>query len=355
MEPRTDGRPFASQASVDPARCVGCGVCAGSCDSEGIGVPWFDTRREEARLEKEIEQNVASGGPAWTALVCGDIDGGLARFDHVRWQERLPGYQVYAVPTSSWVQPKFVERLSRHGIPGVLIVRDARFEAAARDGGRWVAERLLQQREPRFQPKKSGANGGRWRVVDFDPSAPHALTREAEIFQRTGTSGVSTRKPTRLAITLGGIALALILGTATVGPSMLRVTNPAPMNPEFVFSFKAVGEWIESTPHDPAQDADKPVHMRGRSTDKPHRAPVHVRITIDGTVEQRIFAGKGISHDGPAIGEWRIPLTTGEHEVAVAIITGNATAAAQWQGTIHAEPRRLHVVTFDPGTGFTRE
>ena len=62
MVPRTDGKRFPSQAQVDPARCVGCGVCAGSCDSEGIGLTWFDTRTEEARIEAEVASVLATGG-----------------------------------------------------------------------------------------------------------------------------------------------------------------------------------------------------------------------------------------------------------------------------------------------------
>ena len=43
------------------------------------------------------------------------------------------------------------------------------------DGGRWVAERLLELREPKFRPQRAGE--GTWRVTDFDPSAPAALRR----------------------------------------------------------------------------------------------------------------------------------------------------------------------------------
>lgn len=355
MVPRTDGKPFASMAQVDPARCVGCGVCAGSCDSEGIALPWFDTRGEEARMEEKIHSAITLGAPPRVALVCGEIDGGLSHFRASRWNDLLPGYLVHPVPTSSWVQPKFVERLLRRGVQQVLIVRDARHEAWSRDGRRWVAERLLQTRAPKFRPKQAGEGGGAWCVVDFDAADPAALTRAAKAFAEGPTPPVVAPRPRRwLAIPAGAAVIALVTAAA-LAPSHLRVTNPAPAEPELVVSFKALGAMVEPAPYDPAQDADKPVHMRGRATGKPERSPVRVRITVDGTSEERTFAGKGLSSDGPALGEWRWPLAPGAHAVEIAIATGGDEEPARWHGTIDAQPRRLHVVIYESAAGFRLE
>jgi formate hydrogenlyase subunit 6/NADH:ubiquinone oxidoreductase subunit I len=73
MVPRTDAKRFPSKAFVAPAKCVGCGVCAGSCDSEGISLPWLDTRKEEARLATEIAAARHARGSSWVAFVSGDI------------------------------------------------------------------------------------------------------------------------------------------------------------------------------------------------------------------------------------------------------------------------------------------
>src|SRR5690606_25408492 len=143
----------------------------GSCDSEGIGMTWFDTRREEARIESEIAATRAAGGAQWVAFVAGDIDSGLALFELTRWRERLPGYQVHYVPTASWVRPKFVERLLKSGVGGGLVVRDARGEPLARDGGRWVSVRLAGLREPVYRPQRAGGSEA-WCVADYDPSEP---------------------------------------------------------------------------------------------------------------------------------------------------------------------------------------
>ena len=349
MATRTDGKRFETRARGDPARCVGGAVCVGSCDSEAMNLPWFDTALEEARLEREA---LAGGG--WLALVGGDIDGSRGRFDRDRWAAWMPGYTIEYVPTASWVRPKFVERLLARGVRGVVVVRHARSESAARDGNRWIAERLAGTRKPSFRPTRAGANPEGWRVFDFNPACPGELRRSAEAF-RTGhyvRSAPSSRSVWRAA--LAGLVLAAGLGAAVVAPSHLRVSNPADPSPEFVFSFKALGEMQQAGALDPVEEAKKPLHMRGRSTEKPHRAPVVVRLTIDGVAEERTYRAKGISQDGPVIAQWRVPMAAGSRAVSIEMQTG-ATEPLRWEGAIVATERFLHVVTYDPGEGFRME
>jgi ferredoxin len=342
MVTRTDGKRFPSQAQVDPARCIGCGVCAGSCDSEGIGLPWFDTRVEEARMERAIAATVADTGTRWVAFIAGEI----------RALPTLSGYDVHCVPTASWVRPKFLERLFAAGVKGVLIIRDARAEAWARDGGRWVGARLAGERKPVLRTER--AAGATWCVADYDPSRPAALTRLAEEF-RGGQ--VQRARPRPITIVLAGIAVLAGLMLGTVGPSHVRVSNPASADPELALSFKAFGERAKPQPvsGSDAAEAAKPVHMRGVVFEKPRRTAVMVRLTIDGAVEERVFTPKGLSHDGPSIGEWRQPWTAGEHQVVIEIVTGGEKPPARWQGSIRARDRRLNVVTYDPTAGFVVE
>ncbi len=97
--------------------------------------------------------------------------------------------------------------------------------------------------------------------------------------------------------------------------------------------------------------------MRGSVVQKQTRNAVRTRIAIDGRVREQRYRPNGLSADGPSIGEERIPLAPGDREVEIAIFKApdNATAAHTWRGRIRAEPRHLHVVSFDPATGFTVE
>jgi ferredoxin len=339
---RTDGKRFPAQAWVDPARCTGCGVCGGSCDSGGIGLTWFDTRIEEARLERAIGETASATGRTAVALVAGEIQAPLPE---------LPGYQVHRVPTASWIRPTLIERVFASGIRSVLVVRDARTEAAARDGGRWIEARLAGLRKPAFRSQRG--EGDNWLVVDFDPARPAELVRLAEGLR----CGHATRdpRPHRLTIAAVGSTLALLATLGSIAPSHLSVANPASPTPELVLSFKAFGRLMPTAEVDAAAEASKPVHMRGRSTAKPHRAPVIVRITIDGVTAEREFSAKGVSHDGPAMGEWRQSWPEGEHQVGIEILAGGEPPSARWEGRLRAAPRRLQVISYDSAAGFTVE
>ena len=182
------------------------------------------------------------------------------------------------------------------------------------------------------------------------------------MIRRTGRShgrragaerGVLRPRRSRVMAAVAGVGLAALIGAATVAPSHLRVTNPASSAPELVLSFKALGAMVEPAPLDPAKEAAKPVHMRGRATNKAHRAPVVVRLTIDGEVHERSYAGKGISHDGPAIDEWRCPWPRAsirsrrDHAGGVPALRGS--------GPIRAVKARLAPISYAPASGFIVE
>lgn len=354
MVPRTDGKKFPARAWVNPDLCVGCAVCVGSCDSEAMNLTWFDIHADEQRITTAVQQLRTENGEAFLALVAADIDGGFAHFQGDRWRNLLPGYHVEPIPTASWIRPKFVERLLHGGTNGVLIIRDTRAEAAARDGNQWVLHRLEQARTPHFRHARAGDGGGRWHVADFNAARQSALAAEAAAF-RDSVAPAPAPRPGRLRTVIGGIVLAFLIAAVTIGPSHFRVANPAPSEPELVLSFRVLGDMMKTQELDEAAQAKLPVHMRGRSATKPRRSPAEITLTIDGKSETRTFQPKGISHDGPTTGEWVLPLTPGSHAVQVEIKRGPESAPEVWTGAINAEPRHIHVITYTPTDGFRLE
>jgi quinol-cytochrome oxidoreductase complex cytochrome b subunit len=353
LQPRTDGKAYDAQAYVNPALCVGCGVCAGSCDSEGIGLQWFDTLVEEKRIEADFENRLMEDESPWVAFICGDINGGLTYFDKTKWESILPDYQIHYIPTSSWLPPKLVEKLLKEGANGVLIIRDSRHEPTSRDGKEMIAERLLGYRSPAFRPQR--ATSSNWHVLDFTPGLETELTAEAQAFRQNPTPSVSKRAYRKPSMILAIIGLTSLVCATTILPSRLKVSNPGYLGPEFVFSFKALGDWSESAEIDPEQQKKLPVHMRGRSASKLSRSPVSIRITIDDVTEERTYSAKGISNDGPALDQWRERISVGTHNVSVQINTGEKTPPVIWEGNIQAEDKRIYVLTHEPLSGFKLE
>ncbi|WP_221033235.1 cytochrome b N-terminal domain-containing protein [Actomonas aquatica] len=355
MVPRTDGKPWDHQAWVDPTRCVGCGVCVGSCDSEAMHLPWFDAVAEEPAIQAVTQAALTQGtGPVRVALVAWDAVGGVQRFDESAWRRTLPGYQVHGVPTAAWVRPKFVERLLAGGIERVLVVRDGRGESAARDGNRWAEQRLMGERKPAFRPQRAGGHDDAIRVFDFTPGGEAGLQQRVAAWSAAGdgASTFSTARSWRGAVVLAGV-LGLLLAL-TVGGSHLRVTNPEGVAPELVLSFKAFGPRETAATERSAEELAKlPVHMRGASVGKPHRLPVEVTLTVDGEANTRTYDAKGISRDGPAIDVWRVNLELGAHVVEIRL--RDEAGEQRWQGTVEARERHLNVITYEPTEGFRLE
>lgn len=354
MVPRRDGRRFSHQAWVDPTRCVGCAVCVGSCDSEAMRLPWFDALEREPLILAAVRAGSEDGPPGGpVALIAADATGGMDTFDAAVWRARLPGFQVHAVPSASWIRPKFVERLLAAGAERVLVVRDGRGESAARDGNRWIEDRLSGTRAPAFRPDRTGPGGGSWHVVDYHVSAPDEITAVAQSLRR----GAKADTPSEFRVGRV-VALAACLGLVlalTVGLSHLTVQNPGSPDPVWVFSFKALGEPTPSTGTRSNEPPTGPVHMRGGPTAKPRRSPVTVRLTVDGVVEERTYAAKGVSHDGPTLAVWRHRLSPGPHSLEVLLLLGPTSTPVSWQGKLEALPRHQHVLTFDPAEGFRLE
>lgn len=353
MVERADGKAFAANAWVDPARCVGCAVCVGSCDSEAMNLPWFPVRDVEGRVLEAIR---AEADVSPVALVAADIDGGMDYFRQDYWEKLLPGYRVVAVPTASWVRPRFVEKLIKAGVGGVLIIRDSRNESPARDGNQWVEHRLAGQRKPYYRPRQAGEKAEAWRVVDYDFAHDDALAQVAVCF-RTGDPDKGeavTGRGGLAGFAMAGLLFGLLMA-AVVAPSHLRVSNPANPEPEFVFSFKVFGEVEQARDYSPEDDANRPIHMRGRVTEKPRRHLVVVRITIDGRQEERSYAAKGIGHDGPSLGEWRRLLPEGDSQVLVEIDRGGDSEPLRWEEEVTLRLRHITVLTFDPDKGFVLE
>ncbi|MFZ5789831.1 MAG: cytochrome b N-terminal domain-containing protein [Pseudomonadota bacterium] len=164
MAPRSDGRPFAEEAVVNPALCVACGICAGACPTStpfrrgsalvpGIDLPGFPL----SRLREMVE--------AATARLAGDQRLMIFGCDHGVATARLasPSRAAISLPCVAMLPPSFIDYvLSRNLAEGVFIAGCAEEGGCYhRLGSNWMALRLDRQRDPRLRLRVPAERLGR--------------------------------------------------------------------------------------------------------------------------------------------------------------------------------------------------
>ncbi len=339
-------------ARVDPSHCVGCGVCAGSCNTAGIGLTWLPVLEQRARQDAWLEAAKASGEEVFVAFICGESAGaGLEIDPETGACPGLPGYRVQAVPCAGWVHALTIERALRHGAKGVLVVGCPDRGCMQREGSRWTADRLAGARKPALRHHKIDSSTVRF--VGLDRTNRSALATEAQRF-RHGQASVR-RLPSRTRAAIAAVTIAATFSVVTAIGSDLAYPSP-PGTPELVVSFFHPGQTGENCRElDPEELAKRPVHMRKAVECERRRAPVRLRITVDG--ERRangVFAPAGFAGDGNSLAIERIDMAPGEHHVVVEL--GDTLDEQEWNYRTDEmrsfEPHRREVLLFDKERGF---
>ena len=356
MVPRTDGSDkFPTQASIDPAKCVGCGICAGSCDTAGVGVDWFGAIDQRRRIEAWLEQAVGDAAAPVVAFVCAESAGGDLVIDPATGLcDDLPGYRVLRVPCAGWVHPLLIERAIRHGASGALVVSCGPGECHYREGGEWIGLRLDGVREPVLRVDKVPRD--RVRLLALDRTRAAKLIREAQIF----CDGAKMSSAIRHSPVLTGLAAAVIAAifAAPVGLlSDLSYAAPRVEGSELVVSFKHPGQLSENCRKVSAAELAKmPVHMRREEVCERARSAVRLRVMVDGAQSVEVTVPpSGIWSDGNSVAVERISVRPGEHSVEVAI--GDSADPDEWRyldrRTLEFSEDARRVVVFDRVAGFS--
>jgi ferredoxin/coenzyme F420-reducing hydrogenase delta subunit len=155
MMPRSDGRPFAREAVVNPSLCVSCGICAGACPTSmpfrratelvpGIDLPSLSM----ATLRNKVRRAAAdlAQGPRIMVFGCA----------HGVDVARIRGPQVAALSLACIGQlpPAFIDYvLSRDLADGVLLTGCAEDACVNRFGIAWTEARLAGKRDPHLRAR----------------------------------------------------------------------------------------------------------------------------------------------------------------------------------------------------------
>lgn len=145
MVPRPGGRSeFVAQ--VDPALCVSCGICAGSCAPMGVGPP-RRTGRDQLAAAKAFVADRRPGPLDVVLVACSRGAGGVTA------QSSFDGSPVYAVDCVGSAHTSVIEYLVRCGVGGVLIVACPPRDCWNREGPTWLEQRLYHDREAELKER----------------------------------------------------------------------------------------------------------------------------------------------------------------------------------------------------------
>jgi coenzyme F420-reducing hydrogenase delta subunit len=333
---------------------VGCGICAGSCDSVGIGLDAFAVPDQRRRLEGWVAEALAAGETPHVAFACMESAGGALHVDPETGRcAELPGYRVLQVPCAGWVHMLSVERALRRGAAGALLVGCGPGGCRQREGLAWTGLRLDGERTPSLRTDK--VERERIRLVALDRTRVRDLVREARAAQGgSASAAVPAFGPVRAA--LGAALLAVVVAVLVGVPSDFGYGAPRPPASELVVTFKHPGRTDEHCRVLSAEEQAKlPAHMRRDRICERRRADVRLRVSLDGQVAASgSYPPEGVWGDGNSVAVVRVPVEPGSHAVSVAI--GDSLDPEEWtwraDETLEFTPDARRVVAFDRLAGF---
>ena len=171
MVARTDGRPYLL-AQVDPALCVSCGICAGSCGPMGVGPAGRTGKDQLRRVAAFVGAHRA--GPRDVVIITCRNGGGIGALD------TFEGASVYPVNCAGNLHSSVVEYFVRAGAGGVMVVTCPPRDCWNREGPIWAEQRLFHDREAELQPRVDKA---RVRLVHANEAERALVTRALEAFR----------------------------------------------------------------------------------------------------------------------------------------------------------------------------
>ena len=147
MVARDDNRPTLV-ARVDPALCVSCGICAGSCAPMGVGPPGRSGRDQLTVLREFTFPALAEAGAMPIVAIC-CAQAPAAHLEALRAR----GAHIQLVSCVGNLHSSVVELLIRKGSPGVIACGCPPRDCIGREGPKWLGERLFNGREAELQPR----------------------------------------------------------------------------------------------------------------------------------------------------------------------------------------------------------
>jgi coenzyme F420-reducing hydrogenase delta subunit/Pyruvate/2-oxoacid:ferredoxin oxidoreductase delta subunit len=146
MIPRHDGRA-GLVANVDPALCVSCGICSGSCAPMGVGPPGRTGLDQLSAIRKFVERQ---SGRLDGVVLAGCTRSGIGPGSD---DDEIDNAPVVRVSCAGNLHTSVIEYLIRSGARGVLVVSCPPRDCWNREGPKWLEQRLFHDREAELQER----------------------------------------------------------------------------------------------------------------------------------------------------------------------------------------------------------
>lgn len=317
MVERHDGKPHKFIAIEDPALCVSCGICVGSCD--GVAVTLGNTRPEllwdHVAMQLVLARAAQPAGPLDVVFTCerhaahnqdmfanGSTPAGAATL--------ASGRTVIALPCVGTAPPDLLTRTLQAGADHVRVIGCPPDDCVNREGNLFTAQRLTRERLPRL--KRAYANApitAAWVPPDdfrsgLDPAVPSNDDGQPDyLLQRELYKTLTARN------LLPGLLLLTLLFALQVVLTRLPYTPPAqpPVLAEIVLA--DVGQSVPATGYLSTRLSPELV----------------LELTVDGrTAVAQTFATTDLQTDSTMPVYLEQPLEPGAQHVRLALIDAAA-------------------------------
>ncbi len=340
MVERHDGKPHKYIAIENPAMCVACGVCIGSCDLQAVSLSVLAPQAipNAARTRLERARRRAPATPVTIVYTCErhalfGADAYLA--DGVGVAVNGPRtVEVIALPCVATASPNLVSETLELGAADVRVVGCPPDDCSRREGNVWEEGRLSRQRVPRL--RRAYANAP---ITTFWLAPDRFADALKPPPAHVGSGDVPLTLPGRMTPRLTprniGVALALVAATFAV----LVALSAVPMR-----TFGVDEARLSVVLPNPATFFGAAPTMPGGV--QPNW-PTRLSVAVDGAMllEQPLVPADVYTGKAPAIlAEW--PLSPGAHRLQV-WFDGGEGGTTTWRlvdRTVTLQPREALVL-----------
>jgi coenzyme F420-reducing hydrogenase delta subunit/Pyruvate/2-oxoacid:ferredoxin oxidoreductase delta subunit len=179
MVPRHDGTRYRQVAVVNPAKCVGCGICVGACDSAGIVLGETPVTVLGDGVAARLRRLGAAGPPPVVVYGCRLVAGLGDRLGADGALAGASGVTVMGLPCVGMLHPEMLMKSLAAGAAGVFVAGCVPEDCPYREGSLWLADRLAGRRLPRLTHPPEARLRVRW----YSPVETGRFLRDVRAFR----------------------------------------------------------------------------------------------------------------------------------------------------------------------------